>query len=222
MLTSRSGRSVVALKTLHKNLRPGDPPIIVAAHTNHALDQLLRHIKQFDEDFIRLGGFTSDHENIKPRTMHEVKQAVKKPDVPGGARGPAMAQMRRLIKEMDQIISPLAVSRGEDEPIKSEVFVQYGVINETQRESLIKGASEWHRSDQPDAVMGDITMWVGPDLVPFNRPSVLPLFDFEVEEVDLEFEQLKELEAETKVDDDEDVDTLRGYAVRLGTCPFDV
>lgn len=70
-----------ALHTLHKNMRPGDPPILVASHTNHALDQLLRHVKQFDEEFIRLGGFTADQENIKPRTIYEVKQAVKKPDV---------------------------------------------------------------------------------------------------------------------------------------------
>ena len=62
-------------------MKPGDPPILVASHTNHALDQLLRYVKQFDEEFIRLGAFTTDKENIKPRTMYEVKQAFKKPDV---------------------------------------------------------------------------------------------------------------------------------------------
>lgn len=62
-------------------MRPEDPPILVASHTNHALDQLLRHVQAFDEEFIRLGGFTTDYENIKPRTMYEVKQAVKRPDV---------------------------------------------------------------------------------------------------------------------------------------------
>ena len=218
MLTSLFDRSVVALKTLHKNLRAGDPPIIVAAHTNHALDQLLRHIKQFDENFIRLGGFTSDYENIKPRTMYEVKQTIKKLDVPGGARSPALAEMRRLVKDMVQIISPLEarLDAGEAEPIKSEVLVQYGIITEAQRESLLQGARNWQRTEKPDAVPNDLVMWGGPDLVPFNRPTVLPLYDFEPEEVDLEFEQLKELEAEAKVDDDEEIDTLRGYTVRLG------
>ena len=191
----------------------------MAAHTNHALDQLLRHIKKFDEGFIRLGGFTSDYEHIKPRTMHEVKSAIKQPDISGGMRGPAMAEMRRLVKEMVHIISPLAArsEEREPEPIKSEFFVQYGIITEAQRESLVKGAQDWQRADQPDAVLNDLIMWAGAGLVPYNKPTFFPLYDFEPEEVDLEFEQLKEMEAEAKVDDDEDIDTLRGFAVRLGT-----
>lgn len=59
-------------------------------------------------------------------------------------------------------------------------------------------------------------MWAGDALVPFTRPAVIPLYDAEPEEVDLEFEQLKELEAETKADEEEEVDTLRGHPVRLG------
>jgi helicase required for RNAi-mediated heterochromatin assembly 1 len=217
VLTSLRFVSVVALKTLHKNMRPGDPPILVAAHTNHALDQLLRHIKQFDQEFIRLGGFTSDFENIKPRTLHEVKQSLKKPEVPGGAKGPALSEMRRLVKSMVEILAPLTASHDdESEPIKSDFFVQYGIITEAQRESMIKGAREWQRTDQPEAVLNDIVMWAGPDLVPHDRPTVFPLHDFEVEEVDLEFEQLKELEAEAKIEDDDDIDTLKGFSVRLG------
>ena len=85
--TGKTHVSVVALDTLHKNLRSEDPPIIVAAHTNHALDQLLRHVMNFEDKFIRLGGFTTDTENIKPRTLHEVKLTVKKQEIVGGARG---------------------------------------------------------------------------------------------------------------------------------------
>lgn len=150
--------------------------------------------------------------------MYEIKQSYKKLDVPGGARSPALAEMRRLIKEMVQIISPLSASHEEEEPepVKSKFFVQYGIITEAQRESLIQGARNWQRADQPDNIPNDLAMWGGPDLIPFNRPTILPLYDFEPEEVDLEFEQLKELEAEAKVDEDEEIDTLKGYAVRLG------
>lgn len=192
---------------------------MVASHTNHALDQLLRHVQTFDEEFIRLGGFTTDLEHIKPRTMYEVKQAVKKPDIPGGARMPALAQMRRLNKEIGELLKPLTVGGGEDEPIKSNVFVQYGILTEAQRESLIKGASEWRRSDQPDGSMNEFTVWLGPDMIPFSRPSVMPLHDFEVEEMDLEFEQLKEMEAETKIEDEEEINVLHGHALRIGE-PF--
>lgn len=140
----------MALQTLHKNMKPGDPPILVASHTNHALDQLLRHIKQFEENFIRLGGFTHDLENIKPRTLYEVKMLVKNPEVKGGARGPANSEMRRLVKEMHEILRPLHMnfSAQEPEPVKSEYFVQYGIITEAQRESLIQGAKDWVRADR--------------------------------------------------------------------------
>ena len=95
--TGKTHVSVVAIETMHRNLQSGDPPIIVAAHTNHALDQLLRHIMKFEEKFIRLGGFTTDYENIKPRTLHEVKQSIKRPEIIGGASGPAHTKMRRYV-----------------------------------------------------------------------------------------------------------------------------
>jgi hypothetical protein len=38
----------------------------VAGHTNHVIDQLLRHIAIFEPDFMRLGGQTTDKEKICP------------------------------------------------------------------------------------------------------------------------------------------------------------
>ena len=196
-------------------MRHGDPPIIVAAHTNHALDQLLRHIMAFEKDFIRLGGFTTDQENIKPRTLHEVKEMTKKPDITGGARGPAMMKMRRLVPDMTAMLRPLT----EGTLISSEVFVQYGIITEAQRESLIQGTKDWLRASEPEKELGDIELWLGKEIRDVNISRIPQFFDFPTEEIDLEFEQLKEIEAETKTDDDEDIATLRGYRVRLSE-PF--
>ena len=125
--------------------------------------------------------------------------------------------MRRLNKQMNDLLSPLIACGNVEEPvpIKSEVFLQYGLMTEAQRESLVKGASEWRRADQPDKDLNDFTVWLGDDMIPFNQPTIMPLFDFELEEMDLEFEQLKEIEAEAKVDDEEEIDTLRGHALRL-------
>ena len=209
--TGKTHVSVVALETIHKNMTAEDPPIVVAAHTNHALDQLLRHVMKFDKDFIRLGGFTTDHENIKPRTLYEVKQMVNNTKIPGGARGPAMAKMRRLVTEMIAILEPIMSGKL----IPSETFVQYGVITEAQRESLLEGMKDWLRSDEPAKEVGDMDLWLGKEIRNANRASGLQLFDFPVEEVDLEYEQLKEMEAETKVDDDDEIDTLRGQRIRL-------
>lgn len=213
--TGKTHVSVVALKTFHKNMKRGDPPIIVAAHTNHALDQLLRHVKPFEKDFIRLGGFTTDLENIKPRTLHEVKQLVKTPVITGGAKGPAQGKLRRLVADMIALLSPLM----EGTLIPSQVFVAYGIITEAQRESLIEGTKNWLRSSEPDKEPGDIELWLGKEIRDAKVSQTLQFFDFPPEEVDLEFEQLNELEAEAKVDEDDDVNALKGTCVRLNE-PF--
>ena len=209
--TGKTHVSVITLKTLHKNMKHGDPPIIVAAHTNHALDQLLRHVIPFEKDFIRLGGFTTDLENIKPRTLHEVKQLVKKPAITGGAKRPAMIKMRRLVSDMIAMLRPLM----QGTLIPSEVFVQYGIITEAQRDSLIEGTKDWLRCSEPDKEPGDIELWLGKEIRDANVSQTPQFFDFPTEEVDLEYEQLKELEAEAKVDEDDEINTLRGLCVRL-------
>jgi helicase required for RNAi-mediated heterochromatin assembly 1 len=76
--------SVVALKALLSNMTIGDPPVIVTCQTNHALDQLLRHIAQFEPNFVRLGGRSKDQDVIRKRTLFEVRQATSKPPVGGG------------------------------------------------------------------------------------------------------------------------------------------
>lgn len=40
--TGKTHTSVIAIKLLLENMNSNEPPIILAAHTNHALDQLLR------------------------------------------------------------------------------------------------------------------------------------------------------------------------------------
>ncbi len=46
--TGKTFVSVATLRIMIENLGPDDPPIIVAAQTNHALDQLLNHIHKFE------------------------------------------------------------------------------------------------------------------------------------------------------------------------------
>lgn len=67
--TGKTYVSVVALQAMLQNMRKDDPPIVVACQTNHALDQLLRHIAEFEPSFIRLGGQTKDQDKIKKRTV---------------------------------------------------------------------------------------------------------------------------------------------------------
>lgn len=202
--------SVVALKVLLENKRDDDPPILVAAHTNHALDQLLRHIAPIESKFIRLGSMTSDHEIIKPRTLYEVKQATKLGVVSGGLRGPALAGMRTLIKEMQAILKPLT----EGKPLDEEVLKAHKILTEDQCKSLLKGAEKWVDTSLPDSVTAAMHKWAGEELIEANRRTQAEDYGFDYEEIDLEYEQLKELEAEGKVGSgDDDNELLRGERV---------
>ena len=191
------------------NMEPSDPPIIVAAHTNHAVDQLLRHISKFEPDFVRLGAMTTDVEVIKPRTLYEIKQIVKPNKMPGGLYMSAKAQMRKLTADLKEILRPLTY--GKD-VYHAALFKQYNVISETQFLSLIKGAKDWVTTEG-ESPMEEVAIWLGEEKVEAERLITPEDFgiDVEFEEIDLEFEQLKEIEAETRVLDDEtDFETLRG------------
>ena len=132
--------SVLALRLMLRNRKPGDPPIIVAAHTNHALDQLLRHISKFEPDFIRLGGMSTDLEIIKPRTLYEIKRAIRCQTPLGSLRGTAMKQLRKLTNEIKVILKPLTLG---NELLDPRLLEQYHIISSEQHQSLIDGAKEW-------------------------------------------------------------------------------
>lgn len=209
--TGKTHVSVVALDLLLRNKLPEDPPIIVAAHTNHAVDQMLRHVANFEPDFIRLGGRSTDVEIIKPRTLYEIKKAEKAAN-PAAPKPASLNRQRQLAQEMVKLLAPLTVT---DQPFPSEVFKQYGLLTEAQYQSLQKGAAEWVRVDQGNQVPGHMAMWLGRDLVAANTRTMPEDFGIDIEEVDLEFEQIKEMEAESKIDDDEVTDILRGPTLAL-------
>ncbi|KAI4288743.1 MAG: hypothetical protein L6R35_001997 [Caloplaca aegaea] len=209
--TGKTHVSVLALKVLLQNKCPEDPPIIVSAHTNHALDQLLRHINSFEPGFIRLGGRTTDKEIIEPRTLFNVRQATKLGVVPGGMKGPALSAMRKLVKDMQQLLKPLT----EGGPLSELVFKEYGILSEGQCQLLVKGAETWVDLTLPEGVTAAISKWAGDELVEANRRTMPEDFGFEYEEMDLEYEQLAELEAEGKLASDEEMDGLRGEWIRF-------
>ncbi|KAL8732836.1 MAG: hypothetical protein Q9166_002437 [cf. Caloplaca sp. 2 TL-2023] len=208
--TGKTHVSVVALKVLLENKHYDDPPILVSAHTNHALDQLLRHIAPIEPKFIRLGGMTLDHEIIQPRTLYEVKQATKLGTVPGGLRGPSLGAIRTLIKEMQALLKPLT----ECKPFSEEVFKAHRILTEVQCKALLKGAAKWVDTTLPECATAAIHKWAGEELIEVNRRTLPEDYGFDFEEVDLEYEQLKELEAEGKVGNGEDDhEALRGERI---------
>jgi helicase required for RNAi-mediated heterochromatin assembly 1 len=92
-----------------------------------------------------------------------------------------------------------------------------GIITAAQCESLEKGGDSWSKPADGLTEVFPLKKWVGRQLLEnkrtFQRDDDLG-YDFE--EIDLEFEQLKELEAENCAqDDDEDFESLRGPALSL-------
>lgn len=214
--TGKTHVSVVALEALLQNMTDDSPPIIIAAHTNHAVDQILRHVAAFEPDFIRLGGRSLDLEIIKPRTLYEIRKKEPQSGLQGGLQGPAHRAREQLHKIMRSILSPLVEG---DEPFSAALLLDLKIISQAQHDSLEKGASEWVRVDQCEQVTGAIAMWLGSHLVKAGHRTQPEDYGIEVEEIDLEFEQLKELEAENKTSDEDDSDTLKGPRVTLSE-PF--
>ncbi|KAF2727336.1 hypothetical protein EJ04DRAFT_595293 [Polyplosphaeria fusca] len=203
--TGKTYVSVISLKVLFANMDRHDPPIIVTCQTNHALDQLLLHVAEFETNFIRLGGRSKDKDKIKKRTLFEVRSNMSQSSSSGSFKSRATIEIKKLTTIMRDLLLPLEASRP---PIDHRVLVTLGLIDEEQAGSLemdqcVMGIS----ANEPGVHM---EQWLGRCLTPCSRPFEEEDFGMEFEEEDFELEQLKELEAEAVAQDDEDFETLRG------------
>lgn len=203
--TGKTYVSKVALQILLQNRSPDDPPIIVAAQTNHALDQLLEHVSIFEPEYIRLGG-RSTNPGVKKRALFTIRREERLPLIAGGLLGPSNAALRNLFPRIMKIVEPL--QRHYNQPFAAETFLHWGIISKQQFDSLEVAAAQWVSADEgPES---SIQVWLNNNLVPFKVAYQTENFGFEEEDEDLEFEQLQELEAETGVNDEEDIEMLQG------------
>lgn len=214
--TGKTFVSVQALRIILANIKRGDPPIIVACQTNHALDQLLRHVAAFEKDFIRMGSRSKDKDIIKKRTLYEVRNSTSNNPIPGSAGPGARKKMKDLEKEIADLIKPLMAD--ERSVLDHRLLEQLGLLTSKQADSLETGASKWVQttlSNPNDAARSPLTVWLGRSLEVVQRPGESQDFGFDLEEADLEYEQLLEIEAENIAKDDEEFDGLFGnvYAI---------
>lgn len=205
--TGKTYVSKVALQVLVENRKLGDPPIIIAAQTNHALDQLLGHVAKFDPGYIRLGGRSTKPE-VKKQALYEVRQRERLPILPGGLLGKANKQMETLARQMRETLSPLDRTEARS-PFSAATLCQLGVLNQAQASSLDAGAAQWVTAGSSESE-NSLELWLNKALLPFQVMYKQDNFGFSEEEVDLEYEQVTELQAEMGVTDDEDVENLRG------------
>lgn len=203
--TGKTFTSVSAIRVMLANRQPGDPPIIVSAQTNHALDQILTHCqdeKHGGANIMRIGGRTDD-EKIKSRTVYELRQKAGR-QADGLYR--ALEASRR--KNIDKIQS-LAEDLFGDLVTPLALF-EAGVITEVQFKSL-DDATDWEMSDSSDTPMES---WLGEARVLKIRQPDDHVFDDDEEEEDdnlneYEFDQ----DLDKVLDDDDEDDRIQGTFV---------
>lgn len=113
-------------------MTPDEPPIIIAAQTNHALDQLMNHIMKFDDNVIRLGGrCAKENTEILKRTLYMLRTTN---DVPNNGKGLRLCRtaLSSKIEEIQQAIAPLLFSSL----LTDQELFKRGIITEAQKDSL--------------------------------------------------------------------------------------
>lgn len=203
--TGKTFTSVQALMTILANRRLGDPPVIVAAQTNHALDQILIYCHSAGARILRVGGRTGN-EVIKERTVYNLRQSLRK-DKPGDGRD----KYRSLEKARLQIVETFktlvdGVFGGHD-LLDPQALLDAGVINEAQFQSL--SSDEWEGNDEEPAMQA----WLGEERIERIRqpPEDLGFTEEEVvDEPDVEVDP--DLDDETAEDED---DPLHGTWIPL-------
>ncbi|CAG8245566.1 unnamed protein product [Penicillium olsonii] len=163
--TGKTFTVMSALRILLANKRPGDPPILVTAPTNHALDQLLMQISEFEPNFVKLGS-GSAHPKICTRTIQGMRQKDLAPFMINGSMQAAVKGHQMVAERITSIIKPLTEkSLMPISPIDVDTFRHYGLLNEHQVLSLSKCIGSNRRNSDPLAV------WLGNSVERFIHPS---------------------------------------------------
>ncbi|KAJ4385997.1 hypothetical protein N0V93_008888 [Gnomoniopsis smithogilvyi] len=194
--TGKTFTSVKSIMAILKYRRAGDPPIIISAQTNHALDQLLIHCKSAGANIMRVGGRT-DNDEIAQRTMYELRQAFKL-----GGQGKYLEKQRLLIAErFEALVHNVFGGTGLLDP---KALYEAGVLSEAQYRSL--SDEDWEESND-DAAMDS---WLGNERIERIRQMD-----------DLDFEEFEALDVLDENLNDEKVDTeddpIRGRFVTLSS-----
>lgn len=200
--TGKTFVSVQALKILlEEHYEEGDPPIVIACQTNHALDQLLTHVADFAPDFVRLGGRSQDAA-IKQKTIFETRRAQTGQYPRSGLFGRSMKEIKSFSRRIVELLAPLESGSKFLDPA---VLEQYGLLNDKQHASLVKCAQGWITAGTADSDTQNVfELWLGQDQIErAERPGQVETFDSFEELQDIE--ELRELEAEQMADEEEEM-----------------
>ncbi|CAG8919275.1 unnamed protein product [Penicillium salamii] len=216
-----TGKTYVSLKALQlmiANKDPKDPPIIVTAQTNHALDQLLKLISEFEPNFVRLGS-RSGEPKIRERTIYELRRKNLTPTVVDSSLTSVKRRHHALCKRISKILKPLSEGIGPDgrpsNPIQFARFVQRGLLTVAQAQSLYSPVEsrrwQWKTArhldfDNPN--QDPLIAWLGDAVGEFQYPSS-KYRELDEDEESLGVEELREI-------NEENLDHEAEWAILLG------
>lgn len=197
--TGKTFTSVQALNVMLSNRRPGEPPVIIAAQTNHALDQLLLHCHSAGAKILRVGGRT-ENEIIKERTVYNLRQLLGKNGVDGRLKYKSLEKERlRIIDTFQTLVDGVFGGQGLLEP---QALLDAGVINEAQFNSLSNEG--WEDDDEPA-----MQAWLSEERIERLRQPPEDVEFLEEEAVDEQFVENEDPELEDETADEKD-DRLHG------------
>jgi helicase required for RNAi-mediated heterochromatin assembly 1 len=212
--TGKTFTSVEALKVLIANRRKRrGPPILVAAQTNHALDQILIHCIDSGAEVLRMGGRTQN-DLIKPRTLYELRMKCGKNQIPADKKCGSVDHQRQMnaakVQELvDQLFS--------DRLLEPKSLLDFGIITQDQCDSLCDESMETHEAMD---VHGPFALWLGSSLIPARiredrHPTQLEVNEAEARQNLPEFEIEDDEDIENIADDEEDAFRFRGKVIPL-------
>lgn len=124
---------------------------------------------------------------------------------PAGMQSSARNQLKSLEEKMLDVLAPFEYGKDQSATgfMDLETYRKAKILSQKQCDILEKGDQEWTGSSTGNG-KAPLAIWLGKYIVHNSRtytPDNLGGIDFE--EADLEYEQIKELEAENVAADDE-------------------
>ncbi|KAI0394543.1 P-loop containing nucleoside triphosphate hydrolase protein [Xylariaceae sp. FL0594] len=212
--TGKTFTSVQALNILLDSQPDhGSNPIIVAAQTNHAVDQLLSLLVNRGFNTLRLGGRTQSEE-IKKYTLYNLRQRANPPRSNPERDYKALEDARKRnitrVKEMVRGIFPKELL----DPIALE---EAGLINEQQRKSL-QSDDGWEAPGEDRDTFDLLAQWLGDSRIEAPlMDSTNPDFDTEENDdmVDQDTDDFNVELDDCIADDDEDRGKIHGIWIPI-------
>ncbi|KAI0873280.1 P-loop containing nucleoside triphosphate hydrolase protein [Hypoxylon argillaceum] len=181
--TGKTFTSVQALQILLDSQQErGRNVVIVAAQTNHAVDQILSQLIGLGFNTVRLGGRTQS-EDIKRYSMYNLRRRAMAPRAQKEDRDykTLEAARKRTITRLEEITSIFS-----EELIDPQALQAANLITQAQLESLI-AEDEWSSADisssVPSQSSGILSQWLGDQRI--KAPSMAAIDpDFDIQESD--------------------------------------